>query len=547
MTKIALILSGGGSLGTYTAGAVTELLRGLAGNRSGATVQVGALAGASSGALTAALAARALVVNPTLVPWIGEAWIRGMDAGVLLDTNRSRSSLLDAEALEQMSRALITADPASDDEPSSIVGEPLGLGITLSCLHGIPYELRYGFLNRPDRSFGTRVFDDWAAFELRAADSAGAPVWEEIRQAAVASASFPFAFPPRRLERRGSHFRGSALEDFGDIDLWYTDGGLFNNEPVRLAKRLVARAGGEGDDWRFIFVDPTLRDPAGDEFSTSTAPGSAVQVASLVARALLGQGSAKDWIRANRTNERLAILDSLVDRLPEIADSLTDPDAFELGRSVGEMAESVCEWRLVCGKGGRGGRPRGSGAAEGSDPVMQLLDESLERIERRYSNVLARVSSRAARSRLAKLIFLIEAAGGLDDKEELPLYLIAPGRRLAGDFLGNFGGLFSEAWREADYRAGRRDARRLLETSLADIVEYEPGEDAEYEVSEMVGSIDALEPRQRRRLESLIEREVDRSIAEMDTGFLGGLFGFAWKPALRRWATARAIESLRSS
>jgi hypothetical protein len=296
--------------------------------------------------------------------------------------------------------------------------------------------------------------------------------------------------------------------------------------------------------WRFVFVDPTLRDSPAGEVVEGVAPGSAVQVASLVSRALLGQGSAKDWIRANRTNERLAILDSLVDRLPEIADSLTDPEAFELGRSVGEMAESVCEWRLVCG----GGRSRRAGGpAEGTDPVLELLEESLERIERRYSHVLARVSSRAARSRLAKLIFLIEAAGGLDDKEELPLYLVAPGRRLAGDFLGNFGGLFSREWREADYRAGRRDAKRLLETSLADLVQYEPDDEAEYEVPEMAGSVEALVPDQRRRLESLIEREVDRSIGEMDPGFLGALFGFAWKPALRRWATARAIDSLRTS
>jgi predicted acylesterase/phospholipase RssA len=544
MTKIALILSGGGSLGTYTAGAVTELIRGLAGNRSGANVQIGALAGASSGALTAALAARALIVNPNLVPWIRTAWIRGMDAEVLLSENRSRSSLLDAGVLEEISRALITAGPASDDEPSPVVAEPLGLGITLSSLHGIGYELRYGFQNRPERSFGTRMFDDWAAFELGPADSAGAPVWEEVRQAAVASASFPFAFPPRRLERSGSHFRGSVLEDLGDIDMWYTDGGLFNNEPVRLAKRLVARAGSEDDDWRFIFVDPTLRDPPAGEGAEAAAPDSAVQVASLVTGALLGQGSAKDWIRANRTNERLAILDSLVDRLPEIADSLTDPEAFELGRSVGEMAERVCEWRLVCG-GGRSRRE--AGPSEGSDPVLELLEESLGRIERRHANVLARVSSRAARSRLAKLIFLIEAAGGLDDKEQLPLHLIAPHGRLAGDFLGNFGGLFSREWREADYRAGRRDARRLLETSLADIVEYEPAEEAEYEVPELVGSIDALRPEQRRRLENLIERQVDRSIGEMDTGFLAGMFGFAWKPALRRWATARAIDSLRTS
>lgn len=545
MTKIALILGGGGVLGTYGAGAVTELLGGLAGNRSGTTVQVGALAGASSGALTAALAARALVVNPNLVPWIGTAWTRGMDAEVLMSRSRSRASLLDGDILEEMSRALITAAPASDDEPSPLLAEPLGLGITLSSLHGVRYEHRYGFPNQPDRSFGTRLFDDWTAFELTSADAAGAPVWEEVRQAAVASASFPCAFPPRRLDRRGEHFRRSALEGLGNIDMWYTDGGLFANEPVRLAKRLVARAGSAGDDWRFIFVDPTLRDPPPAGAGRAAEPASAAQVASLVARALSGHGSARDWIRANRTNDRLAILDSLVDRLPEIADSLTDPDAFELGRSVGELAESVCEWRILSGHG-VGSRRRGE-AAGGQDPVLGLLEESLERIERRHSEVLARVSSRAARSRLAKLILLIEAAGGLDEKEELPLHLVAPDKRLAGDFLGNFGGLFSREWREADYRAGRRDARRLLEASLADLVDYEPADESEYEVPDVETSIDALGPSQRRSLERLLEGEADRWIGEIDPGFLGTLFGFAWKPALRRWATARAIDSLRTS
>jgi hypothetical protein len=235
-----------------------------------------------------------------------------------------------------------------------------------------------------------------------------------------------------------------------------------------------------------------------------------------------------------------------VEWLPEIADSLTDPEAFELGRTVGELAEGVCERRLACG-----GRAERSAAAAGltnpaggDDPVLGLLDESLARIERRYPEVLARVTSRAARSRLAKLIFLIEAAGSLDDKEPLSLYLVAPRERLAGDFMGSFGGMFRREWRDADFRAGRRDARSLLETALGDVVSYEPDSDDAYAVPDLDTSMAALSSGQRRRLEEHIETMVDRTIGEVDAGFLASVFGFAWKPALRRWATRRALEAL---
>jgi len=534
MPNIALILGGGASLGAYTGGAVTELFRAFEGNRHGSNVRVGVITGSSSGALTAALAARALIVNPSLLPWIERAWIDGMDASILLNPRPTkRSSILNAAALEEISRALITAEPASDDRPSPLLGDSLQLGITLSNLHGVRYELSYSFRNSPEQSFGTRLFDDWIGFGLSRGDGARASVWEEIRRAAVASASFPFAFPPRLLARDASDFPGAVLPAGStEIDMWYTDGGLFDNEPIGLAKRLADRSPHSGGDWRYVLVDPFLRETAEAGGPPPTEPSSAVQVAGLLAGAFLGQGGSKDWIRANRTNERLEILHSLVDRLPEIAESLTDPEALELGRLVGELAERVCDHRV----------PDGS---DGADPVLELLEEHIGRVETRYPEVLGRVETRAARSRLAKLIFLIEAAGGLDDKEPMPLYLVAPTGGLAGDFLGNFGGLFSREWREADFRAGRRDARRVIESALGDVISYEPEDEAAYQVPELDASYDALSPAQRHMLENLIEARIGRQIAAIDAGPMASLLGFVWRPAVRRWATRRLIDFLR--
>ncbi len=545
MTRIALILCGGGSLGAYTAGAATELLEGLARNRQ-AGARVGVIAGASGGALTAAVAARALVVNPRLVPWIETTWVRGMDAGVLLDPGRApRDSLLGASAMDEISRALIAGPRASDDEPSPLLAQPLGLGLTLSNLHGVPRSVGAGFPHPSEHSVGTRLHDDWIAFQLTSEEGPASPVWEKVRSAAVASAAFPLAFPPQRLATGGSAIAGHGREDAGTDGTWCADGGLFNHEPLRLAKRLVLRSGAPGDDWHFVVVDPGLRRDPTDVGGTAAAPPSAARVASLVTQALLRRGSAEDWMRANRTNDRLAILDALVARLPELADALTDPEDFELGRAVGELAEQVAEWRLRCSRSGRwqaAGRGR-----TGADPALELLEEGLTRVEQRYANALARVESRAGRSRLAKLMFILQAAGGLDDKETVPLQLVAPRARLAGDLLGGFGGYFCREWREADFRAGRRDARELVERSLSDVVSYEPAEREVYAVPEPPETLDALPPADHLRLERLVAAQMKTLVGGIDAGPLASLLGFVWKPALRRWAAGRALAALRAS
>ena len=83
MTRIALVLGGGASLGSYIGGAVTEIIRAIEGNRRKDTVVIDVITGASAGALNAALAARCLSVNRNLLPWIEKAWVEAADASVL--------------------------------------------------------------------------------------------------------------------------------------------------------------------------------------------------------------------------------------------------------------------------------------------------------------------------------------------------------------------------------------------------------------------------------------------------------------------------------
>ncbi len=550
MTKIALVLGGGVSLGSYIGGAVTELLHAFLHNSKrsdGGPVRVHVITGTSAGALNAALAARTLAVNAEMLPWIERAWVDVASAEHLLNPDRpDRSAWLDDSAVEKLSKALITADPAAEDAFHGVAGDPLRVGLTLANLYGVRYDMPYGFLNVPDRSFGTRRHADSMDFEFSRSIRAGDPEWEELRRAALASSAFPFAFPARTLTRSRTEYPGATLPPNGDeLEMSYLDGGLFDTAPLGLAKHLVERESGyRADDWRYILVEPTLRSSGTDAVSPSRTARTLTDLAADLTRAVLGQGAAQDWVRANRINARLEVLAALVERLPELNDRLHDPDEVGIGLKIGELAERVAEMQIALD-------PRLAQRHAGADPAGHYLDDQLARIEsdERYDAVLVGTESRAGRSRLAKLVFLLEAAGGLAGKDVMKLYLVAPEEpdELAGDFLGNFGGFLNRAWRANDFRAGRRDARRMLEESLDDIVSYDPGREDEYRVQPLEPTWEMVPVSAKNRLETVLEREADRAIAELRPGGLASLFSWAWKPVVRRLMVERAMRALREA
>ena len=400
MTRIAIVLGGGASLGSYIGGAIPEILAAAESPRARGRVIIDVLAGSSAGALGAAVAARALMVNRHLLPWIEWAWVDAADASVLLDPARTeREGWLDVTALEELTRALVAGDRAADDEPSPAAGRSLRVGLSLANLHGVPYEHAIRFLNAPERTFVSRVYSDDMRFEVSSKQRAGDPVWDRMATAAVASASFPFAFPARRIDRDRSDYPNARLPRGRDgrVSMWYVDGGLFDNAPLGLARNLVELGEDhQAEDRRYIFVEPTLQSSSLDSGTPVAPPASLTGMASALARAVLGQSAARDWTLANRLNTRLVILRSLVARLPEIAPDLLDADAVGLGRYIGELAESVAEIECVAA---------GVTRQDGHDPVVDHLEARTAAIESdpAYSETLGRVDSRAGRSRLAKL------------------------------------------------------------------------------------------------------------------------------------------------
>lgn len=516
MTRLALVLGGSASLGAYSAGAVSEILGALRRNRRDDRVTVGVVTGSSAGALSAAVAARSLVVNPSLLPWLEPFWVKGMSSEHLLNPRRrNRSGLLDVGPLEEMVDHLVAGAPASDDAPSRLLDRALRVGISLVDLPG-----------REDGS-GVRRHDDEAVFDLDGSHRAGDPVWGRLRDVALAAAGFPGAFPLRTLAQQAVDSRSGEAE----APRWTGDG-LGTERPLSLAGRLASGLpGGGGEAWRFVVVDP--RSPAGRDADGDRRPSpSPAEAAGRLLEASLGRGAARDWREADDAAERDEVLRALVHRLPEIHGRLDDPGAVGLGRRVGQLAERVAEWEV-----------RRSGGGEGDDPALDHLDRSLEAIRGRggYRDAFDRVESRAGRTRLAKLIYVLEAAAGLRGRLPGPAHRVAPDEPLAGERMACLGGFLDAGWRAADFSAGRRDARRVLEEQLNGKIAYEPADEEAYRAP-TTGS--RLSDDARRRLLSHLEAEADAALRELRPGGLAGLLYGLVRPGLRRSTARRALEAL---
>jgi len=522
-TRLVLIMGGGVSLGTYIAGALTEIFwalqnqaqRGRTGNV--APVRIEVLSGASAGAISAALFARALTTAPAAIADLHRIWVREISIESLLGAEEEGydpRALLSAREIDRLAAETFYR-PADYREWQPFCTSPLRIGITLSNLGGVRFRLDYA--NEIDTYFSTRIHADHITFELDESEPE-AGVWQRIGDAAVASAAFPGAFPPRSIRRRViDYFPAVFAPELGpEVPMWYVDGGVFDNEPVGLAKDLVEENPSHQQfDYRYILIDPYLAENrVGVNDEVFSEPSSLTRVLATLAAAVHGQSNAKDWIRANKVNWRLAEQRRFViERLrPLIELAMADQEgiAAQVASGLEDQARSIAHFK-------RGvNRP----FPPLNDEVESYLRANLQRIEDdpRYAEALEGLGDKA-REAMLSMIFIVECAAGLRDKEPMPLYLIAPQGDepypLAGDFLFNFGGFFREEWREHDFLCGRRDARAVLLEEIRDqesgepLLDYPPQDGVDYDPAPISVTADDLTKEERGRLRKYLRKRVE--------------------------------------
>ena len=263
--RLALTLPGGISLGTFEAGAVAALVRAAQdiNGRDPDRVVIDVMAGASAGALTSVLAARALLAGEDPLPSLRRAWVTEPSLSALL-AHGPRAPLTLRRARAVADDVLERSAPVTDVpcQESQVM-----LDLALVSLRGLPPPAP-----RAGRAPPVAIYLDHAQRVLETIPAGTRPEapqraeWSHAVEDALASASHPLAFAPRLLDRARPGDGGEPAR------LWYSDGGLLDNAPLGRCLDCVARLDGDAAASRLVILinagttrPPDVADPVGTE------------------------------------------------------------------------------------------------------------------------------------------------------------------------------------------------------------------------------------------------------------------------------------------
>lgn len=256
------------------------------------------MTGASAGGITAAIAAAAFGgdIESVEAPPPGstgntlyESWVRRIDINSLLEARDIAaddaivSSILDSSELDVIAGDAIKVRPTGRARP--YVADPLHVVLSVANLRGVPYAISGG----PIQAFAYQMsaHADYMHFTASAEGKTvpgtlpldwldyGKPGWHVLKDSALASGAFPVGLKPRLLHRPAAEYdlrawtiplapdpaaappvqcceqrpippiwpmdiaRDPAAYDYRFLCV---DGGLMNNEPMELARVLLAGA-----------------------------------------------------------------------------------------------------------------------------------------------------------------------------------------------------------------------------------------------------------------------------------------------------------------
>lgn len=374
MTKrLAVVISGAVSLGSYEAGVMYELLEAIALSNERLKklapqryeqdrVVIDVITGASAGAMTAGILAQQLMFHGQALrkPYANplyEAWVKKVNIDELLSVKPElhKYSLLSTGVIDDIAAEYLRECPGPELDPHPALDGTLSVGIAMANLNGFPLNIkgqsetfsysRYKdqfvcLISREPSPDGNEVvrlhelepFRQGAGVSWRPItgpsgsnrpndDNDAREGWNQLRIMALSSGAFPFAFRSRRIKRVGGspegimHTRDSQTKkDRGDSlrdgDYLYTDGGVFENEPVGMAAELSSQIDAQraGKQRKYLFVAPGKRTFNQDPLLNRDDDLLALVTALMAA--IFGQSRYQDWITKGLEGELLTVTTS---------------------------------------------------------------------------------------------------------------------------------------------------------------------------------------------------------------------------------------------
>ena len=320
--ELGLVMAGAVSAGAYTAGVLDFLLQALdrleevkaSGDDLPHAVRIKAISGASAGGISAALLATLVTrehrpvtgVPPMPNPYnkLYSSWVERADLRRMLESrdcptpDTPLKSLLDVTVLEE-----IAADAFLDGGDLKLrpyLDRDLHVLLSVTNLRGVPYSIR--FSGTSDAIHDLSLHADYLHFvvgnsgDLPAVEyldplDLSAPGWVLLKQTALATSAYPLGLAPRLLHRRPGDYaqrrwwipaesgitQKRCFESTRILPHWpqrfshsgdpsyeflCVDGGVMNNEPLELVRRILAGSGGSNPrkgseaDRAVLMIDP---------------------------------------------------------------------------------------------------------------------------------------------------------------------------------------------------------------------------------------------------------------------------------------------------
>lgn len=466
MTKrVAITIAGAVSLGSYEAGAMYEVLDALAQHNTWADetghpearIEIDILTGASAGGMTAAIVAYGLLFDSSKLaqPYdniLYNAWVQDIDLSVLLARRKDEDithSILSSDCIVGISQKYLTpAAPPAQPQPHPAVARnsPLSLGLAMSNLNGVDYS-------RATMSGGSFTYTRWMDQFAQTFDPGSGYLpgtWEAIRGASVACGAFPFAFRVQDVVRNIADYLSSP---FLVRELWggkpsrpftYTDGGVFQNEPLGMAKNFVDKLPDghlDSSNRAYLFIAPKAKRSDDDGAFEMRVANYKALVFALVA-AIFSQSEFQDWAMAESVNDQLQHLDQLAVQLQKLyLSGRLDPATTQ------PLTTALLETMLTC-----------DGQLDGA-----ALLAARQQLVTQYAQEAASFENAATADAWRDALLVLELAAGLHEKDEMYIYdFVADPTLLAGGSLFAFTGFFDVAYRKHDYDYGRVVAQEKL-------------------------------------------------------------------------------------
>jgi hypothetical protein len=458
--RVAITVAGAVSLGSYEAGVLFEIVDAIAQHNqdprtpAGSKIFIDVITGASAGGMSATVLAQKLLYEAKSLsdPYdntLYRAWVEDVQLQALLDLQHDEDpthSIFSSDLIEALSRKYLMQRYASHipppPDPHRASANSIRLGLALSNLNGVDYTLAV----RPGGGFTYTQFQD----QLHATatpDCDTADFWDPLRNAAISCGAFPFAFRVKDLVRHRSEYPSPDVVFPAEFETFtYTDGGVFQNEPLGMAKDLVDEVDKHLDtESRFyLFIAPqTKGSTAHSDFNAGQADFKATAVQLL--NAIYGEAEFQDWIQAEKVNRRVDLFNR---RAWQLRDAL-------VGRKIEPTALASTANTLL--------------PLEFADDPASMADAQArlkKQFQTEYNDLRNRTNAATADIWIDSILSF-ETAADLGQRDEMTIYGITAGaQELAGAQLMAFLGFFEQAYRDHDYDVGRTKAQKFLASPL---------------------------------------------------------------------------------